>query len=94
VNVLRITREGDANSLSFRLEGRLAGDWVEVLRKTWHESVAPLGARKVIVDLGAVSFADRDGRALLLELQKGGAVFARVSEFMRHILADGGDDSD
>lgn len=89
--MLRITKGDDA---SLRLEGRLEGAWVEVLRKTWEESAGRPEGRKVTVDLGAVSFADQEGRALLLEIQKEGAVLARVSGFMRHILADSGDDSD
>ena len=92
--MLRITREGDAGSPLLKLEGRLDGAWVEVLRKAWEESVASLGGRRVTIDLGAMSFADRDGRELLLELQKKGAALARVSEFMRHILADHDDESD
>ena len=91
--MLRITQEGDADRPSLRLEGRLEGAWVEVLRKAWDEPTASLNRRKVTVDLGAVSFADREGRALLLEMQKKGAVLAKASGFMRQILADS-DDSD
>ncbi len=91
--VLRITQEGDSGSASLRLEGRLEGAWVEVLRKAWDESPASLDGRKVLVDLSSVSFADREGRALLLEMQKKGAVLAKASGFMRHILA-AGDDSE
>ncbi|HTX14859.1 MAG TPA: hypothetical protein VMD77_06160 [Candidatus Baltobacteraceae bacterium] len=47
------------------------------------------------VDLSAVSFANPEGRALLLEMRGKGVVLAKVSEFMRRILlADSGDDSD
>jgi ABC-type transporter Mla MlaB component len=88
--VLRITQEGEPSRPSLRLEGRLEGAWVEVLRKTWTESVV---GGQMTVDLGAVSFADRAGRALLLEMQKKGAALARVSGFMRQMLADS-DDSD
>ena len=92
--MLRITREGDAGSPLLKLEGRLEGPWVEVLRKAWEESIASLDGRRVTIDLGAVSFADRGGRELLLDLQKKGAALARVSEFMRHILADHDEESD
>jgi ABC-type transporter Mla MlaB component len=92
--VLRITREGDSDSPTLRLEGRIVGPWVEVLRKAWNESVVPLERRTVAIDLGEVSFADRDGRALLLELQANGAVLNGISEFMRRILAGSGDDSE
>jgi ABC-type transporter Mla MlaB component len=89
--VLRITQEGDAARPSLKLEGRLEGAWVEVLRKAWSELVAPADGHKAVVDLGSVSFADREGRALLLEMQKKGAVLAKASGFMRHILAEGDD---
>jgi ABC-type transporter Mla MlaB component len=92
--VLRITWKGDSASETLKLEGRIAGPWVEVLRNAWSESVAPLKGHKVTVDLDGVSFADREGRALLLELQANGAVLNGVSEFVRHILAGSGDDSD
>lgn len=92
--MLRITREGDAASQTLRLEGRLTGAWVDVLRKAWDEAVAPSGGIKLTLDLGDLSFADRDGRALLRELQRSGAVLTGVSEFMRHILAESSRDSD
>jgi len=91
--VLRVTREGDPSCPSLRLEGRVEGDWVGVLRKEWEESVARCGGSKVTVDLRAVSLADTEGRALLLEMQQKGAELIKVSEFMRHILA-GQDDLD
>jgi ABC-type transporter Mla MlaB component len=92
--VLRITPEGEAGSPSLKLEGRLEGAWVGVLRNVWDESVARFKGHKMTVDLGAVSFADHEGRALLLEMQAKGATLARVSGFMRHILAVSSDDSD
>lgn len=91
--MLRVTREGDPSAPSLRLEGRVEREWVRVLRKEWEESVARCEGCKVTVDLKAVSFADSKGRALLLEMQERGAVLTKVSEFMRHILADQ-DDSD
>jgi hypothetical protein len=93
-DVLRITREDGTGPVSLKLEGRVEGVWVEVLRKTWTESLASSEGSKTIVDLSAVSFADREGRALLLEMKKRGAVLAKASGFMRHVLTDGGDDSD
>lgn len=91
--MLRVTREGDPSAPSLRLEGRLEREWVGVLRQEWEQSVARCGGCNVTVDLSAVSFADAAGRALLLGMQKKGAVLTKVSEFMRHILAEP-DDSD
>jgi len=88
--VLRITQEGESNTPLLRLEGRLEGAWVEVLRKSWNELAAPPGG-KLIVDLGAVSFADHAGRELLLEMRKRGVALAKASGFMRQVLAENGD---
>jgi hypothetical protein len=38
--MLRITVQDDPTSVTFRLEGRLAGSWVQELRDCW-ESVLP-----------------------------------------------------
>lgn len=92
--MLRVTQEGDADSPLLKLEGRLEGAWVEVLRKAWEELMGRFKAHQVTVDLGAVGFADKEGRALLAAMQKQGAALAKVSGFMRHILADTGDDSE
>lgn len=91
--MLRITQEGDAGKPSLRLEGRLEGAWVEVLRRVWEELASSLSGLTVTVDLGAVSFADRAGRVLLLGMREKGAVLTNVSGFMQQILADS-DDSD
>lgn len=42
----------------------------------------------MIVDLGDVSFADQEGRRLLVEMQEKGAALVKASGFLRHMLAD------
>jgi hypothetical protein len=84
--VLRITTEQRENSLSLRLEGRIEGPWVEVLRKTWIDAASRNGGREIAVDLGGVSSADRVGRTLLLTMQKQGVALTEPSGFMRQVL--------
>lgn len=84
--MLRITTTENSNSLGLRLEGRLEGPWVEVLRKTWTETLSQGGQRQVVVDLGDVSFADSDGRALLLNMKEEGVGLVKVSAFLREML--------
>lgn len=92
--MLRITQEGDAGTMSLKLEGRLEGAWVDVLRKAWHEVTAGLGGRALTIDVGAVSFADREGRALLLAIERDGAILEKVSGFLRHVLAENNNELD
>jgi hypothetical protein len=84
--VLRITTERHENSLLLRLEGRIEGPWVEVLRKTWIDAASRSGDREIAVDLGGVRSADRVGRILLLTMQKQGVELTGPSGFMRQVL--------
>jgi hypothetical protein len=84
--VLRITTGRRENSLLLRLEGRIEGPWVEVLRKTWIDATSPNGDQEIAVDLGGVTSADRMGRTLLLTMQKQGVALIGPSGFMRQVL--------
>jgi anti-anti-sigma regulatory factor len=84
--VLRITTEQDDHLLSLKLEGRLEGPWVEVLRRTWTDAITHDKGQKVSLDFGGVSFADSEGRQLLLTMQKKGVALTKLSGFMRETL--------
>jgi hypothetical protein len=67
-NTLRITNHEIENGIAIRLEGRITGPWVEVLRRAWMETVPRIGTRKVAIDLRDVTFADADGKKVLREM--------------------------
>jgi anti-anti-sigma regulatory factor len=89
-HVLKITAEQSGQSLSLRLDGRVEGPWVEVLRRTWTDAMSHDGAQKVTMDFGGVSFADSKGQQLLRAMQKKGVALTKVSGFMREILERNG----
>lgn len=64
----------------------MEGPWVEVLRKTWADTLNRDARRQVVVDLGDVSFADSEGRTLLLNMQGEGVGLIKASAFLREIL--------
>jgi len=68
------------------LEGQLAGPWVEVLRRSWADTLRQTEQQHVFVDLGNVSFVDRQGRALLLHMQEEGVGLMKPSAFLREML--------
>ena len=72
--MLKITKHRDAGSesVSFKLEGRLAGPWVEELDACWRQMAANTPGRRVI-DLTGVTFVDANGKALLMRLWQQGA---------------------
>jgi ABC-type transporter Mla MlaB component len=67
--VLRISVASDSSqAIQFRLEGNLAGPWVEELRKLTDEA---LTQKKVVsLDLHGVRFVDTQGVALLREFSR------------------------
>jgi hypothetical protein len=68
--MLRISTKTAPAKVTFELEGRLAGPWVEELERCWRE--IPPGYL-VTVSLHAVTFIDNDGKALLRRLHESGA---------------------
>ncbi len=84
--MLRITPTEKANALELMLEGRLEGPWVEVLRKSWTDTLGENEHPHVLVDLGSVSFVDSNGRALLLNMQDEGVGLVKPSAFLREML--------
>jgi anti-anti-sigma regulatory factor len=67
--MLKITLVESSNeAVRLRVEGRLAGHWVEELRRTCDLQALSEGIR-LTVDLSDVSFADTAGIELLRELK-------------------------
>jgi len=51
-----------------KLEGRVAGPWVNECDRTWQSLVTSLGSKKLRVDLREVTYMDARGRELLAEI--------------------------
>ena len=67
--VLKISNTEEAGQkISLQLDGQVSGKWVELLQRTCEVQLGK-GVR-VTIDLKNVSYADRDGIALLIGLAK------------------------
>ena len=71
--MLKITTLTNAESIAFRLEGRLAGPWVQELERCWNSVVFSSPNHPLTVDLSAVTYVDSDGKDLLKKIHKQGA---------------------
>jgi anti-anti-sigma regulatory factor len=71
--MLKITTLLNAESTVLRLEGRLAGPWVEELERCWDSTVGTPMRHPLSVDLSAVTYVDSDGKDLLKKLHRQGA---------------------
>jgi len=71
--MLRITTETERFETTLRLEGRLAGPWVDELDRAWGELHAVRDAGSIRVDLDDVSFVSPSGKSLLRRIRREGA---------------------
>ena len=71
--MLKITTLTNAESTALKLEGRLAGLWVQELERCWDSVVGTIITHPLTVDLSAVTYVDSDGKDLLKKIHKQGA---------------------
>jgi hypothetical protein len=86
--MLRITADDRPRVLSFRLEGRLEGPWVEELEKCWQALVAREGTPALRVDLTGLTFVDAAGRAQLSAMHRQGAEFTAEDCLTKSIVSE------
>ena len=86
--MLRITVHKDARCLTFQLEGRLAGRWVQELEACWQRTVATQQKPIVRVDLAGVTFVDAEGQACLVALHQQGAELVADDCLTKAIVAE------
>jgi ABC-type transporter Mla MlaB component len=87
--MFRISVERFANHHeTLRLEGHLVGPWLGQLQLSCEQVLGE--GKQLTLDLTAVSFADRDGVALLRELKVRGVAITNCSPFIAHQLKDEG----
>lgn len=86
--MLRITANDNPRVLTFRLEGRLEGRWVEELEHCWGSLVNGDHKPTVRVDLKDVTFIDAAGKAWLAEMHEQGAEFIAGDCVTKAVVAE------
>jgi len=71
--MLKITTLANTESTILRLEGRLAGPWVQELERCWDSTAGTTTNHLLSVDLSAVTYVDSDGKTLLKKIYQQGA---------------------
>ncbi len=71
--MLRITVHDSPRTLTFQLEGALAGPWVRELEECWRDAQAGQGEPVLRVDLTEVTSVDAAGKACLAAMHRQGA---------------------
>jgi ABC-type transporter Mla MlaB component len=86
--MLRITIHDAPPTLTFRLEGRLAGPWVRELEECWRGALASRREPILRVDLTEVTSIDAAGRACLAALHRQGVEFLAADCLMKAVVAE------
>lgn len=86
--MLRITVHNEQGSLTFQLEGRLAGPWVGVLEECWQSTLGRQRESILRVDLTGVTSIDAAGRARLVAMHREGAEFVAADCLTRAVVAE------
>jgi len=84
--MLRISVLNGSGTTRFKLEGKLAHEWVYEAEKAWAAHAALNGKNKVIVDLYDVCFVDDAGRQLLAEIHNAGGKLVGSGPMMSALI--------
>jgi hypothetical protein len=87
--MLRITLQENEKVQTIKLEGKIAGPWVDEFNRSW-QSLEPLpSSRQLQLDLREVAFVDAKGRELLRKIyQQTNARFLTDSPLTRYFADD------
>ncbi len=86
--MLRITVHENQESLTFRLEGRLAGAWVKEVEQCWQSTLNHQRKPILRVDLTGVTFIDDAGKACLAAMHHQGAELVAADCLTKQIVAE------
>jgi len=84
--MLKVTIDKDTSLITFKLEGRIAGEWVDELERAWLEEAGRSKCLKV--DLTGVTFIDPAGKEFLAARYDEGAELIVAGCFMRALAAE------
>ena len=86
--MLRITIHDNLESLTFQLEGRLAGAWVREVEECRQRTLAGCRRPAVRFDLAGVTFIDAAGKAYLAAVHRQGVELLAVDCLTKAIVAE------
>ena len=82
--MLRVTIDKDTSLITFKVEGRIAGEWVGELERAWIEEAGR--SKPIKVDLTGVTFVDEEGKKLLGRMAEHGSNLYAIDCMNRSII--------
>jgi len=83
--MLKVTKTNQDQTITLKLEGKLAGPWVEEVTRVWTDTA---GSPRIgyVVDLRSVTFIDNPGQELLATMSRQGAELIAADCLTRNIV--------
>jgi anti-anti-sigma regulatory factor len=82
--MLKVTTTNQDQTITLKLEGKLAGPWVEEVTRVWTNRAGT--PRGYVIDLRSVTFIDSPGQALLATMSRQGAELIAADCLTRNIV--------
>ena len=83
--MLKVTTTNQNQTVTLKLEGKLAGPWVQEVTRVWDDT-ARSPRSGYVIDLRSVTFIDSPGRALLATMSRDGAQLIATDCLTRNIV--------
>ena len=83
--MLRVTTTNHNQTIILKLEGKLAGPWVQEVTRVWVDT-AQSPRSDYVIDLRSVTFIDSPGQALLATMSRQGAQLIAADCLTRNIV--------
>jgi hypothetical protein len=83
--MLKLTNTDQNQTVTLKLEGKLAGPWVQEVNRVWDDT-ARTRRGGYVIDLRSVTFIDNPGRALLATMSRHGAQLIATDCLTRNIV--------
>ena len=80
--------EKNTEATTLRLEGALAGEWIDEMLSCWQQLVASCDQLPVEIDLSGVTWASNEGRELLALMYRNGARLVASGVLMNSVVEE------
>jgi anti-anti-sigma regulatory factor len=84
--MLRIRVDDQSEKTIFHVEGKLAGDWVDELRRVWTNVRNESPGKQAVVELSSVIAVDNPGRRLLSQMHSWGTQLTGKGLMIRSLI--------
>jgi len=84
--MMRITQQQDGETITLKIEGSLAGEWTNVMKRCWDEIKNDTRPLVIRIDLTEVTDIDVAGRELLAQMFASGAIAGAANVMTKAVV--------